>query len=38
MVEYNAPMEYVGLITECNDEGKFYMLMNDYGEFCCMVN
>lgn len=36
MVDSDADMRYVDVATDYDDEGKFYMLYNEYGELCCL--
>lgn len=36
LAEKNADLEYTDIISDYDDEGKFYMLYNDDGELCCL--
>lgn len=36
LIDGNADMDYVDIMTDHDDDGEFYMLLNDLGELCCL--
>jgi len=36
MIDGDAEMEFVDIVTDHDGEGTFYMLFNEFGELCCL--
>lgn len=36
MIDGDADMDYVDIVTDHDEKEKFYMLFNEFGELCCL--